>query len=380
MPGSVKKYLLVILFPLMLSVPLLNALLGGLFKDIDPFENRALAKMPDMDWKHLDPYPEQYEAWYNDHFMLRNLLIRNYAVYKLQWLRQSPFPEAIIVGKDNWLYQSTDELDVYAGKTRLSAEEIQLLKREMQYRAQYLAERGCRFYLMIVPCKAVVHDEHMYYQYYRVNKVSMGEELADSLAGLKNVNQINLYKLLRETKKQGDVYYKMDTHWNKMGALTAANVFFEKVQDLYPEVTPLKVEEVKRVKIKSPDLLKMVGNVSFLEEFENEPVLEGGTKAKPVAKAGYIAPEGFPYNYMYETGMQTADTSKPRLLLISDSFGENIFPYLAENFSRSLRLWDAWQYKLNEEVVAMEKPDVMLLVVHEKNLKNMLRYLSAPKP
>ena len=55
--------------------------------------------MPAFDWKHLDPYPEKYEARYNDHFMLRNRLIRNYAVYKLQFLRQSPFPEALIVGK-----------------------------------------------------------------------------------------------------------------------------------------------------------------------------------------------------------------------------------------------------------------------------------------
>ncbi len=379
MAGKLKKYLLVILFPLALMMPLLNALLGGVTRDIEPFENRVLATMPAFDWKHLDPYPEKYEAWYNDHFMLRNRLIRNYAVYKLQFLRQSPFPEALIVGKNNWLYQSTDELDVYTGKTRLSAGDIRLLKTEMQYRADYLAARGCRFYLMIVPCKAVVHDENMYYQYYRVNPVSMGEELADSLMGLKNVNQIKLYKLLRETKKQGDVYYKMDTHWNKMGALTAANAFFEKLHGQLPGIVPLKVREVKRIKIKSPDLLKMVGNVSFLEEYENEPVLAGGAKAHAVPKAGYVAPEGFPYNYMYETGLETGDTSKPRLLFISDSFGENIFSYLAENFSRSVRLWDAWQYKLNEEVVEKEKPDVMLLVVHEKNLKNMLGHLSVTR-
>ncbi|MEA3504715.1 MAG: hypothetical protein U9R32_05895, partial [Bacteroidota bacterium] len=35
-------------------------------------ENRKLAEEPELDINHLDPYPKNYENYYNDHFGLRN--------------------------------------------------------------------------------------------------------------------------------------------------------------------------------------------------------------------------------------------------------------------------------------------------------------------
>ena len=206
----------------------------------------------------------------------------------------------------------------------------------------------------------------------------MGEQLVNYLSEKSKLKTVNLFKVLKEKRKEKDVYYKMDTHWNKFGALTAANEFFEMVNRDFKAVTPLNFKEVKRMLIESPDLLKMIGNVSFLKEFENVPVLDKPMMAKEVSKSNYKAPKDFVYPNLFEYDRETSDTTKPKLLIISDSFGENIFPYLAENFKRTVRIWDAWQYKLNEEIVEIEKPNIFLLIVHEKNLKLILNFQSGP--
>ena len=64
----------------------------------------------------------------------------------------------------------------------------------------------------------------------------------------------------------------------------------------------------------------------------------------------------------------------PKLMIVSDSFGEYILELLSERFSKSVKIWDNWEYKLNEDIVEKEKPDVMLLVIHEQNLKNLLKH------
>ena len=134
-PKKIKKYLLSFTFLISLVFPLVNYYCGFI-RDIESFENRGLAKEPNIKNSKLDSFPIQYEKFYNDHFTLRNSQIKNYSIYKLLLFRQSPFPEAITVGNDNWLYQSADELNVYNGKISLSSEESESLRKEFEYREE----------------------------------------------------------------------------------------------------------------------------------------------------------------------------------------------------------------------------------------------------
>ena len=53
-----------------------------------------------------------------------------------------------------------------------------------------------------------------------------------------------------------------------------------------------------------------------------------------------------------------------------------MFPFLAENFSVTEKIFDKWEYKLNESIVENEKPDVFLMIVLESNLRNIIKYRS----
>jgi alginate O-acetyltransferase complex protein AlgJ len=97
-------------------------------------------------------------------------------------------------------------------------------------------------------------------------------------------------------------------------------------------------------------------------------------------KVPYPSVRGFPYPKEFETDFVTADTTKPSLLLFSDSFGHQIFPTLAEHFSRSVKIFDCWQYKLNPNIVTHEKADIVVLMMLEGNLRNIFEFQSHLKP
>ena len=57
-----------------------------------------------------------------------------------------------------------------------------------------------------------------------------------------------------------------------------------------------------------------------------------------------------------------------------------LYPLLSEEFSRTVRIFDAWQYKLNEDIIEKEKPDIVILLALEANLRNLLSSASRFKP
>jgi hypothetical protein len=107
---------------------------------------------------------------------------------------------------------------------------------------------------------------------------------------------------------------------------------------------------------------------------------KAGFKAKDGKLSGYPVIEFFPYPNEYEKVKEIAGSTLPKILVISDSYGGNIFPYLAEGFGKSVRIFDAWRYQLNEDIVNNEKPDIVLVIALEANLRSMLKYRSTAKP
>lgn len=367
-------------FSCIIIFPMLNRTFE-LIKDVDSFENRQPAKQPSFNISKLDPFPNAFESFYNDGFNLRAKIIQGFNLYTLEYLKKSPIPEKVILGKENWLYSAGLEMESYQGKNRLTEKELSDFKLELDYRKNYLEKLGCEFYFLIAPAKANIYSEHIPYQYSRINDVCWGEQLNDYLNRNCQVKPISIFETLRDKKRLDDVYFHLDNHWNSLGGFYAANAVLDSIHKKFKfcKVIPRLNYKIKRSGECVGNLNKMLGNLPLFSEacFELEALTP--LKAKKGKAGGHLPVAGFPYPWEYEKDKETADTTGPKLLVISDSFGENIFPYLAECFSRSVKIFDAWQYKLNEEIVLKEKPDVYLLVVHEPLLRNFLEHQSRKK-
>ena len=362
-----------------LSFPLLNSGIK-LLKDSADFENRALAKEPALDLAHLDPYPLRYETFYNDHFNLRNSLIQLYHLYKIMGFHESPIPDKVVIGKNGWLYNVGEEMDSYMGKNRLSEKELEDFKLELEYRKKYLADRGIKLYFAPVPCKASIYDENIGYEYYRIYKESWGEQLINYLNTHSQLTPINVFEKLRSVKDKTNLYFKLDNHWNSLGAFYAANGIIEHLQKDFPELKPLSLSNynIKTSMSDQGNIQQMLGDLGIFKEINVE--LEPKTKSlsQEAAKAGHPPVHGFAYPFEYEIVREIKESKAPKLLLISDSFGGYVLPYLAEHFSKSVKIFDSWQYKLNEEIVAIEKPDIVVILIDEPILRNFLQFPSRP--
>ena len=47
--------------------------------------------------------------------------------------------------------------------------------------------------------------------------------------------------------------------------------------------------------------------------------------------------------------------------------------FLVESFSHTTLIFDAWRYKLNENIVEKEKPNVVIYILWEPKLENIIK-------
>lgn len=369
--------LIPLVFLLILFFPFVNERLN-LVRDIKSFENRKLAAKPTFDLKHLDPFPAAYEKFYNDTFSLRSRMVRAYSIYNLSVFKKSPVPDIVIIGNDGWLFLQGPEFDTYTGKNFLTQKELLDFKKELEYRQNYLAKRNCKFYFLIAPSKPNIYPEKVPFENLKMKEQSLGEELLSFLEKNSTVRAVNLYSTLKEKKKNYRTYYSLDNHWSIMGAFFSMSQFITQVRKDFPNVSPLSLEKysITERDTTTGNTVRILGDLNYYHDVYYDLKLKEKPKASDGIKTGYVANKEFPYPWGYEEVKVIAGSEQPKILIISDSFGEYIFPLLSESFSKTVKIWDNWEYKLNEPIVESEKPDVCLLVIHEKNLRAILKNAS----
>jgi alginate O-acetyltransferase complex protein AlgJ len=366
---------LVAVFLVIIAFPVINDKLG-LVKDIESKENRKMAAKPVMDFTYLDPYPAKYEKFYNDNFSIRSIMVKYFNLLNIEFFKKSPLPDKVVIGKDNWLFMAEKELDSYQGLKRFSEEELEAFNKEFEYRIDYLKERNCKYYFMVAPIKANIYSEYMPSTIFQVKKQSWGEQLNEYLEKNSRCKPVNVYDFLREKKDEELVYFKLDNHWNQLGAFYCAQEFFKRLKVDFPDTKIPSLEDytITKTEITNGNIVSMLSNIGGYSDIAIKLEPRAGFKAKDVKAAGYPVIPGFPYPGEYEFDKEVPGSSQPRIVIIADSYGKNIFPFIADNFSRSVKIFDAWQYKLNEDVVNAEKPDVVLVIALESNLRSLLKF------
>jgi alginate O-acetyltransferase complex protein AlgJ len=335
-----------------------------------------MATEPVFDVNHLDPFPAQYEKYYNDTFTVRSLMIRYYNFINIVLFKKSPVPDQVIIGNNGWLFMAGTEKDAYTGKNPLTALELNTIKTELEYRKKYLNERGCKFYFLIAPTKANIYSENLPPTIFKFNSLSWAEQLIGYLNQHGDVKPLDVLNVLRKNKDIYPVYYKLDNHWTEFGAFFAVNEFLHTLQTDFPQTTLLQLEKYTTTKIEknTGNLSGMLSNIDIFNDFSYQLKPANGFRAQTAPNVGYPCVPGFPYCWEYEKVKEISNSHLPKILIISDSFGEAFFPFAAENFSRTVKIFDAWQYKLNEDIVNKEKPDIVLLIMLESSIKGLLKF------
>ena len=364
----------------MLILPLILFLVG--FKDPKPSsENKALASLPDFTIKKLDPFPEAFDAWFNDHFVFRNSLVATYNKLFIHEFHFSPKPKLVGLGKENWIFLMNNEVNNFRGKMPVFNYIFNRSIEEINWRYDTCKALGAEFVLVILPSKPTVYSEYLPDYISKAADSTFTERFIGRVVPKLKCSFIDLRPALINAKKSKKVFYKSDNHWNNNGAFVAYKALIDSLNAKGYDLSGLPITDCI-----TSDSVFAAGNISRMIdmelEFKEEELFIFPNKKKYLqerAKSNYPCPEGFPYCWTYEEVRQGMDTTKPNLLVFRESFTNDLLmDLLGSSFNRSTFIFDSWKHQLDLSIVANEKPDLVICMVMEGFLDCFSNFPSKP--
>ena len=304
--------------------------------------NENLAEKPvlrDEEGVWNTDYLADWAAYFRDRFFLRQELISLDHLLSAKLFGVSG-DDSVLLGKNGWLYYA-ETLDGYTGANPMTNREIYAAAYNLKLMSEYCRENGKQFLFVIAPNKNSLYPEHM--KDYGVRaEVSDAKRLMEQLSQL-GVPTADLFTAIAEADEQ--LYFAHDSHWNTKGAALGADVInagFGIESNYYGG-------DFSQTQPNQGDLYAML--YPALTDPE-EDFLYGGQ-----------------LNFAFTTSatrpdaivLRTESSCEGSLLAYRDSFGNLLFPFLADSYG-SAQFSRSTTYDLTKEA------DYVLIELVERNL------------
>ena len=315
--------------------------------------NEKLSATPailDKDGNRNDSFLKDTATWFSDHFFLRQELISlNNRVSAM--LFQTSGEDSVILGKDGWLYFDST-LDDYTGLNSMTDKELTAAAHNLELMAQYCREQGKDFVFIIAPNKNSLYPEFM--PDYGI--VSAEHDAQKLLSQLENTPVIDLFTAYGNQKEI--LYFKTDSHWNSKGAALAADL----INQSFGKETNYFAGPYSYTNDYTGDLFTMI-YPAFAGQ-ESQPHYDGKLDFRFTSKA--TQPDSIT--------LLTESDNSGSLLVYRDSFGNLLYPYLADSYG-SVRFSRSTSYDLTLDA------DHVVVELVERNLDYLITYLPVmPSP
>lgn len=286
---------------------------------------------------------EDLDSYISNNFGFRKYLIQGYALLKDK-LFSTTGVDSVIVGKNDYLYYS-ETLDDYMGIITLNEREVFNIKRSLELMQEYVEKKGGKFTFIIAPNKNSLYD-YMPSNYLKISD----ESNIDSLKGeLKNINYVDLFEIFK--KEDEELYYKLDSHWNKKGAKLVYNSVLDYIGKKHDDFSGYVEESTENV---TGDIYKMLYPIGRKKDMDfrygKENEYSYITKTRSVEQ-DYI-----------ETNNDNAEGS---LLMFRDSFGNNLIEFFSNAYNKAI--YDK-TYPYNFFNMEKYNADDVIVEIVERNL------------
>ncbi|HSC75981.1 MAG TPA: hypothetical protein VLB90_07085 [Pseudomonadales bacterium] len=329
-------------------------------------ENRMLTKKPPLpaSWQDVPDYIHTLEAWWSDSVAFRQLFVRQFNLLRLN-VGIGP-QKNVLLGKEGWLFDSSEQLDDFRNSKLLTNEELSAWRKYLIFRHQDAKKRGAKFFFVIIPNKESVYAEFMPDNVTRLTQMSRMDQIVEAVKN-DGVAVLDLRNILAEGKKNNlRIYHQHDIHWNLIGANYGQYAIIKALEPDFPELKselhPLDDFEFvsgnavnKAGIVYYAGLGRMMGLSELTQEYE--PVFK-------TAKPGCAEPAKLqvaPWGGLSEERKDiifkatACQTGHYRAVVFRDSFAELMFPYLSETFRYIAYVWlprpspmSEWRYFMDE--------------------------------
>lgn len=359
---------------LLLWLPLLGAAVRRAPQDASG-ENRSLAPPPriEANLQALKEFPRAFEAWYDDRFGFRNVLVRQFHTVQFGWLGVADWEQAI-KGGNGWLYLGRKALiDEARGLNPMTEDEARVWAARINEIRQWQEARGGTFLFVLVPDKQRAYPEYLP-DWYASSESRRKEQLIAALTPL-GTPMLDLTTSLRAAKanEPEELWLKTDTHWNGYGAWHGYQAIMERLAAMGQPLMPLEREAMTPATEpglgaeawrSTGDLAGLLGVRELLPESWTG-LLPAAPRAQSVADFPTPSRKVGGVNVPYATEIK--DDTLPKALIIGGSFRWGLVPLLSEHFERAL--YTDFRYCFfDPELAAAEAPDIILFVLTEQQL------------
>ncbi len=347
MKERVIAWIFVLLALALCLVPGLGLLIAG---PSEAGANEVPARSPELtaaDGSLNTGYLPELADYANEGFFLRQELITLYARALALFGRSAE--DDVVLGSDGWLYYA-DELGDYSGTAAVDEREIFTAARNLALMQEYCESLGAQFLFFIAPNKSSLYPGNMPGSYPRAEGESRAELLHGEL-DRQGVAYLDLFELF--SAREEALYFEHDSHWNSRGAALAADA----VNSALGRPGGYFGGPFAEGEAHSGDLFEMLYPAAADPETDTPPLsldFSQGPNTRPDSIT-----------------IDTAGGGEGTLLMFRDSFGELLYPYMADSFA-SARFSRQTAYDLT--AAAELGADVVVVEIVERNLGWLAEY------
>lgn len=235
---------------------------------------------------------------------------------------QASTANQVLKGKQNWLFYRNEKdgtsIPEYKGNNHYSKNALKNIKNNLMNMKKAVEKNGAKFVVCIVPNKEIIYSEYMPSNIKRVSTVTRADQLVSYLGKNTNLTIIYPKKEFLAAKKNHQLYYKTDTHWNYKGRFIAVQQLREKLTGKSLSIDEVKFK--KTTKNFSGDLASLLGQSSRYR---------------------------IDVKYGLKTKIKKKDKSKENMLIVGDSFGHELVNQTKKYFGK-IAYSGIWDYSMRK--------------------------------
>lgn len=310
--------------------------------------------IPINEWKY---FPAEFERHFADYFPYRQVVAcRMNSV--LCDIGHSPEP-MVYPGKDNWLFYRGERSLEQFRRTPIATELQQEWDEFVQGLDHWVSRTGAHMVFVVCPNKETIYPEYMPDRYPVVDqRPHVTDQFINRLTG-SGIDVLDLRSPLIDAKRDGPVFYRLDTHWNSRGRFVAYQAITSHLGKRHSTIKPYPASRVRRVSAAVPyhDLATMLLLPDRETEVEYQP-LDLFRGQRTVSQN--------PSDPRTTTQYEVNDPTLPSAVVIHDSFFLFLDSWLKDHFSQSS--WTIWKPDPRPEWFSGFSPEVVIYQIVERKL------------
>lgn len=326
-------------------------------------EKRTLSERPEFTTPK--DFTQQAESYFNDHFGLRSTIISCSNFLRIHLFRSTPKPELNQFGKDGFLFFTKKDDGIVESYTHTNLFTQQKLAKGLKNQTilrDTLNQLGIDYELVVWPNKHTIYRDKL--------PESLSKQIQDTLSLTDQVVAyftenhfpiIDVRKDLLTHKKDKQLYYKLDTHWNSTGAYLGYKAFCNQTFDRLG-LTPFKPEDFKITKKKevSGDLIEMMGVSKTYIFSDSVPEYNLIDSTKSYKR---IYPEGIKFPTIVTENINAP--KQETLLVFRDSYTTALVQFFSLHYKKVIYIWSN---PARIHIVHKYNPDVVISGTVERYL------------